>query len=141
MVERRLPIGARLMVKLSPLRMDRPMITNDPHRPRVRPPNPAPRRDDRERENKSLDLVQRMIMSALVGVVFGSLSAVLALYLALRGDEDLPHASVVGLWIMTGLFGLATAAAVLLLNRRRPWSPWVLLGLLPMAVSGYWILT
>ena len=80
-------------------------------------------------------------MSALVGVVFGSLAAVLALYLALRGDADLPHNSVVGLWVMTGLFGLATAAGVLLLNRRRPYSPWVLLGLLPMALSGYWILT
>ena len=76
-----------------------------------------------------------------IAIVLGSLAAVLALYLAIRGDEDLPHASVVGLWIMTGLFGLATAAAVLLLNRRRPFSPWVLLGLLPMAVSGYWILT
>ncbi len=128
------------MLKLSPLRMDHPMTTNDPHQPRARTPRAADR-DDRQRENKSLDLVQRMIMSALVGVVFGSLAAVLALYLAIRGDEDLPHASVVGLWIMTGLFGLATAAAVLLLNRRRPFSPWVLLGLLPMAVSGYWILT
>ncbi len=129
------------MLKLSPLRMDHPMTTNDPHQPRARMPRTAADRDDRQRENKSLDLVQRMIMSALVGVVFGSLAAVLALYLAIRGDEDLPHASVVGLWIMTGLFGLATAAAVLLLNRRRPFSPWVLLGLLPMAVSGYWILT
>ena len=117
------------------------MTTNDPHQPRARTPRTAADRDDRQRENKSLDLVQRMIMSALVGVVFGSLAAVLALYLAIRGDEDLPHASVVGLWIMTGLFGLATASAVLLLNRRRPFSPWVLLGLLPMAVSGYWILT
>lgn len=117
------------------------MTTNDPHQPRARPPHTTADRNDRVRENKSLDLVQRMIMSALVGVVFGSLAAVLALYLAIRGDEDLPHASVVGLWIMTGLFGLATAAAVLLLNRRRPFSPWVLLGLLPMAVSGYWILT
>jgi len=117
------------------------MTTNDPRRPRARPPHTTAEREDRERENKSLDLVQRMIMSALVGVVFGSLAAVLALYLAIRGDEDLPHASVVGLWIMTGLFGLATASAVLLLNRRRPFSPWVLLGLLPMAVSGYWILT
>ncbi len=117
------------------------MTTNDPHQPQTRTPHTRADRDDRVRENKSLDLVQRMIMSALVGVVFGSLAAVLALYLAIRGDEDLPHASVVGLWIMTGLFGLVTAAAVLLLNRRRPFSPWVLLGLLPMAVSGYWILT
>ena len=78
-------------------------------------------------------------MSALLGVVFGSLSAVLALYLVLRGESDLPRVSVVGLWVMTLLFGLATAAGILVLNRVRPYRPWVLLGLLPMIVSGYWI--
>ena len=41
---------------------------------------------------------------------------------------------------MTGVFGLATAAAVLIVNRRRPYSPWVLLGLLPMAISAFWVL-
>ena len=129
------------MLKLSPPDDGWP---DDHERPASSAGSPAARDtspDDRQRENKSLDLVQRVIMSALVGVVFGSLAAVLALYLALRGDADLPHNSVVGLWVMTGFFGLATAAAVLLLNRRRPYSPWVLLGLLPMAVSGYWILT
>jgi hypothetical protein len=105
---------------------------------------PAPRpltTDERERENHSLDLVQRVIMSALLGVVFGSLASVLALYLVLRGEADLPHVSVVGLWVMTGLFGLATAAGILILNRVPPYRPWVLLGLLPMAISGYWILS
>ena len=29
---------------------------------------------------------------------------------------------------------------VLLINRRRPLSPWLVLGLLPMAISGYWVL-
>ena len=66
------------------------MTTNDPHPPRARPPHPTAQADHRERENKSLDLVQRMIMSALVGVVFGSLASVLAVYLVLRGDADLP---------------------------------------------------
>jgi len=41
---------------------------------------------------------------------------------------------------MTGVMGLATAAAILLINRRRPYSPLVLLGLLPMAISAPWIL-
>ena len=41
---------------------------------------------------------------------------------------------------MSGVMGLATAAAILLINRRRPYSPWVLLGLLPMAISTPWIL-
>jgi len=141
MVEFRPANSARLNAEALAPRMDGPMTTNDPRPPRDRPLHSRPQLSDREQENKSLDLVQRMVMSVLIGVVFGSLAAVLALYLALRGDEDLPHASVVGLWIMTGLFGLATAAGVLLLNSRRPYSPWVLLGMLPMAISAYWILT
>ena len=99
-----------------------------------------PSRRARQREANSLELTQRVILSVIVAVVFGSFSAVLAAYLAVRGDQDLPHFSVVGLWIMSGVMGLATAAAILLINRRRPYSPWVLLGLLPMAISTPWIL-
>jgi hypothetical protein len=98
--------------------------------------------EDRRRrraEQRSLDLVQRMIISALMGVVFGSLAVVLGAYLALSGDQDLPRSSVIGLWVMTGVIGLLTAAAVLLINRRRPYSPLVALGLLPMLVTAYWI--
>ena len=96
----------------------------------------------RESKERSLDLVQRAIMAGLVGVVFGSFAAVLALYLVLAGDNDetLSHGDVVGLWVMTGVLGLVTAAVMLVINRRRPYSPWVLFGLLPMAASGYWIL-
>jgi hypothetical protein len=94
----------------------------------------------RKREERSLDVVQRIIISTLIAVVFGTFSAVLAAYLVIRGDQDLPPSSVIGLWVMTGVLGLATAAAILLINRRRPYSPWVLLGLLPMAISAPWIL-
>ena len=97
-------------------------------------------RTRKENEARSLDVTQRAIVSALVGIVFGTFSAVLAAYLAIRGDQDLPSFSVTGLWIMTGVMGLATAATILLVNRRRPYSPWVLLGLLPMAISAPWIL-
>jgi hypothetical protein len=93
----------------------------------------------REHEARSLDLVQRVIVSGLVAIVFGTFSAVLAAYLVIRGDQDLPRASVIGLWIMTGVLGLATAAAILLINRRKPYNPLVLLGLLPMAISAPWI--
>jgi hypothetical protein len=94
----------------------------------------------REHEARSLDLVQRVVISALVAVVFGTFAAVLAAYLAIAGDRDLPPTSVTGLWIMTGVMGLGAAAAILLINRRRPYSPWVLLGLLPMAISAPWVL-
>jgi cation transporter-like permease len=99
------------------------------------------RRSAREaHEERSLDFVQRVIVSVLVGVVFGSFAAVLAAYLAIRGDQDLPSFSVTGLWIMTGVLGVATAAVILLVNRRRPYSPWIILGLLPMVISAPWIL-
>jgi len=103
-------------------------------------PQPSDPVTRRESEARSLDLVQRIIISALVAVVFGTFSAVLAAYLAIRGDQDLPRSSVIGLWVMTGVLGLATAATILLVNRRRPYSPWVLLGLLPLVISAPWIL-
>ena len=64
--------------------------------------------------------MQRIVISVLVAVVFGTFAGVLAAYLAIAGDRDLPRSSVIGLWIMTGVMGLATAAAILLINRRRP---------------------
>jgi hypothetical protein len=94
----------------------------------------------RDEEERRLESVQRIIISALVGVVLGAFSVVLALYLAVRGERDLPRDSVLGLWYMTGVIGLATAVAVLVVQQRRPYSPWVVLGLLPMLVSGYWVL-
>ena len=101
------------------------------------PSNHSARRED---EARSLDVVQRVVISVLIAVVFGTFAAVLAAYLAVAGDRDLPPSSVTGLWVMTGVMGLATAAAILLVNRRRPYSPWVLLGLLPMAISAPWVL-
>jgi H+/Cl- antiporter ClcA len=104
-------------------------MTEPSHRPLTR----------KQREQRSLDVVQRAIISALVGVVFGLFAVVLALYLVLGAKQDLAHGDIVGLWVMTGVLGLVTAGAILVINRRRPYSPWVVLGLLPMAVSWYWI--
>ena len=47
----------------------------------------------------------------------------------------------VGLWVMSGFIGLVAAATILVINRRPPYAPWVALGLLPMAISAYWVLT
>ncbi|HEX8510469.1 MAG TPA: hypothetical protein VF635_13360 [Propionibacteriaceae bacterium] len=89
-------------------------------------------------EERSLDVVQRAIISALVIVVCGSISATLALYISFP-QADLSSGDVVGLWVMTGWIGIVTAVAVLVINRRRPYSPWVVLGLVPMAVSAFWV--
>lgn len=90
-------------------------------------------------EARSLDLVQRVVFSAIVMVVTGSIAMVLALYLALSPEKFSTSETVI-LWGMTGVIGLITVILVLLINRRRPLSPWLVLGLLPMAVSAYWIL-
>ena len=90
-------------------------------------------------EERSLDLVQRVVFSAIVVVVTGSISAVLALYLVYNTDE-FSRVDATILWMMTGVIGVITVIVVLLINRRRPLSPWLVLGLLPMAMSAYWVL-
>ncbi len=94
----------------------------------------------REDEEASLDLVQRVVVSALLIAVFGALAAVLAAYVA-GPQEDVSHGDAIGLWVMTGVVGVITAAAVLIVNRRPPYSPWVLLGFVPMAASAYGLFT
>lgn len=103
----------------------------------TRPPSPTSSAS--HAEERSLDLVQRAIVSALVGVVFGALAAVLAAYLVTVGPRDLARGDVLGLWVMTGVLGLITMGAILIINRRRPYSPVVLFGLLPMVVTAFWI--
>jgi len=100
-----------------------------------RPRDPSPQQQS---ENRSLDLVQRMIISALILVVLGTVAVVLSVYLVIRPDEFLRNDRI-GLWVMTGFIGLVTAALILLVNRRRPYSPLIVLGLLPMAVAAWWI--
>ena len=108
--------------------------------PRPRRPLPAGQRlTTHEQAERDLDFVQRVIISVLVGVVFGSLAAVLAAYLSVWGAQDLYRSDIIGLWVMSGVIGLLTSAAILVIQQRRPYSPWVLLGLLPMAVSGLWV--
>jgi hypothetical protein len=97
---------------------------------------PSPQAD--QAEERSLDLVQRMVISALIIVVFGLFAAMLAAYIAIYPEES-SRSSTIGLWAMSGVFGLASAAAVLVVNRRRPYSPWVILGLVPMAVAAFWV--
>ena len=105
-------------------------------------PVPADRDPDeleRQEDEQSLDLVQRVVASALVIVIGLALAAGLTAYAALSFGPD--QTGTIGLWVMTGIAGLLVAAAVLVINRRHPYSPLILIGLLPMAVSAYWILT
>ncbi|MBO0812000.1 MAG: hypothetical protein J2P23_08120 [Microlunatus sp.] len=92
-----------------------------------------------EAEATSLDRVQRVLVSVLVVFVMGIISAALAAYLIFSGRQHMAHSDVVGLWALTGLIGLLSAGMILMVNRHKPYHPLVLIGLLPMAVSAYWI--
>ncbi len=92
-----------------------------------------------EDEGRSLDLVQRLLVSMLVGGVVGMVAVVLAIYVVGTARFQLPYDSVIGLWVMCGVVGLVGAVVVLLLNRRRPYHPLVVVGLVPMAVAGYYL--
>ena len=95
---------------------------------------------EHEEDERSLDLVQRLVASVLAIVVGGSIASGLAAYTAVQ-PVGLDEGSVIGLWVMAGIAGLLTAAAVLVINRRHPYSPLLVVGLLPMAISAYWVLT
>ncbi|MFT4217287.1 MAG: hypothetical protein QM619_08920 [Micropruina sp.] len=92
-----------------------------------------------ERERRSLDLVQRTVVSLIVGGVIGKVAIILALYVITRGKQELPADSIVGLWIMSAVIGLVGAIAVLIINRRKPYHPLALLGLLPALATAYWV--
>ncbi|SDS70340.1 hypothetical protein SAMN04489812_2734 [Microlunatus soli] len=86
-------------------------------------------------EGRSLDRVQRVLVSLLITVVVGIHAASLAVYVTFNRAE-MARSDVIGLWAMTGLTGLASAVMILMINRRKPYNPLVLLGLLPLAASG-----
>ena len=92
-----------------------------------------------EAEAISLDRVQRVLASVLIVFVMGMISAVMAAYLVFSGKYHMEHSDVVGLWGLTGLIGLLSTGMILMLNRHKPYNPMVLIGLIPMVVSWYWI--
>jgi hypothetical protein len=92
-----------------------------------------------EEAERDAESVQRVIISTLVGLVFGSIAVVLAAYISVWGARDLSRSDIIVLWVMSGVIGLVTAVAVLVVQQRRPYSPWAVLGLMPMAISAFWI--
>jgi hypothetical protein len=82
-----------------------------------------------------IETVQRWVVSVIL-IHVGSVPAVsLAVYSI--GVSDTDHGRGVGLWIMSGVIGLLTVAGVRLIFQRSPLSPWLLLGLLPTAITGF----
>ncbi len=90
-------------------------------------------------DERSLDLVQRLVISALLLVVMGAPTVALAAYGAFA-DSVAPNVAL-GLCVLSGVIGLLCAAVIHVINRRPPYAPTVILGLLPAAAAAYVIFT
>ena len=85
----------------------------------------------------NIETVQRWVASAILFHV-GSVPAItLAVYSIGIAADDFGRG--VGLWIMSGVIGLLTAAGILAIFRRSLLSLWLVLGILPTAVTGFFI--
>ena len=116
------------------------MTEQQPRRARhlIDPNAPRQTRAERESEDKSLSRVQRWVMSALAVTTIFHLQIgliVAALYL----DDPSPGAEV-GLCLIAGAFGVISVALAFLIHGRRPFTPWLVVGLVP-AVVGIWLVT
>ncbi|WP_329000823.1 hypothetical protein OHA18_41130 [Kribbella sp. NBC_00709] len=84
-----------------------------------------------------IETVQRWVASVILFHV-GSVPAItLAVYSI--GVAKTDHGRGVGLWIMSGVIGVLTTAGIRLIHQRSPLSLWLVLGLLPTAVTGFYI--
>lgn len=85
----------------------------------------------------NIETVQRWVVSAILFHV-GSVPAVtLAVYSIGVAADDFGKG--VGLWLMSGVIGVLTAVGILAIHRRNPLSAWLLPGILPTAVTGFFI--
>jgi len=85
----------------------------------------------------NIETVQRWVASAILFHV-GSVPAItLAVYSIGVAADDFGRG--VGLWIMSGVIGLLTAAGILAIFRRSILSFWLLLGILPTVATGFFI--
>lgn len=105
--------------------------------PRVRkhlmvPGQPRPM----NREPMSIGRVQRLVLSTLAAttILHFAVGLVVAAAVAERLD------ATIGLLVISAAFGVLAMVAALLIHRRRPVSPWLLLGLVPTLVGATFVL-
>ncbi|MFI7062543.1 hypothetical protein ACIBL3_16295 [Kribbella sp. NPDC050124] len=86
----------------------------------------------------SIETVQRWVVSAVL-VHVGSVPAItLAVYSIGVAADD--YGKGVGLWIMSGVIGLLTVCGVLAIFQRSLLSYWLIPGILPAAITGFYVL-
>ncbi|HEY0689058.1 MAG TPA: hypothetical protein VGD71_08445 [Kribbella sp.] len=84
-----------------------------------------------------IETVQRWVAAVILIHVGGSPAVALAAYSPHL--ENTKHSSGVGLWVMSGVIGLATTAGVLLIHQRSLLSLWLVLGAIPMIISAFYV--
>ncbi|WP_427885476.1 hypothetical protein ACQHIV_24540 [Kribbella sp. GL6] len=85
----------------------------------------------------NIETVQRWVVTAVLFHV-GTVPAVtLAVYSIGVAHKEFGRG--VGLWFMSGVIGIATAAGILAIHRRSPLSFWLLLGTLPAVGTAFYI--
>ena len=90
----------------------------------------------RQSSMQSLTNVQRWVMSVLAVTTILHLAAGLVVA-AVFMDPDRVDARI-GLHVIAAVIGVLSVATGLLIHRRSPLSPWLLLGLLP-GIVGVWL--
>jgi hypothetical protein len=90
----------------------------------------------RQSSNESLTKVQRWVMSVLAGTTILHFAAGLVLA-AVFMDEPRPGARI-ALVSMAAIIGMLAVATGRLIHAKSPFTPWVLLGLIP-ALVGFWL--
>jgi len=99
------------------------------------PNNPQPQQP---RGGMSMSTVQKWVMSVLAVTTIGHFSAglvIAAVFLDARGVG-----AQVALDLIAGLVGVLGVAAAFLIHGKRPFTPWLVAGLIPAAVGLYFIL-
>jgi hypothetical protein len=84
-----------------------------------------------------IETVQKWVASVILFHVGSVPTVSLAVYSI--GFAETERGRGIGLWLMSGVIGLLTVAGMRLIHRRTPISPWLILGILPTAVTGFYI--
>ncbi|MEQ6899529.1 hypothetical protein [Nocardioides sp. YIM 152588] len=110
--------------------------TPAPRRRHLMDPN-APRKKPDPEAMKRLETVQRRVISAVVLTTVGHMVAGFIIA-ADHVNADRLDAQI-GLNVIAAAFGVGGIAGTLVLNRRSPWSWWLLLGVIPSIFGIWWI--
>ncbi len=84
-----------------------------------------------------IEIVQRWVAAVILIHVGAAPATALAVYSPHLAGTD--RGSAIGLWVMCGVIGLLTVGGVLLIHARSLLSPWLVLGVLPMAASAFFL--